>query len=220
MCNHYEMMKDLEAMRRLFRELRTHGTNLAPLPDVYPDAPAPVIRRGADGYELGTARWGLPTPPQYLVTKTGKPKRTDPGVTNVRTTTSPHWRRWLREENRCLVPFSRFAEPQRGADGKSRDVWFELVDQPENGFFAGIRVPDWTSVRKLAEGPVTTDLFGFLTADPNAEVRAVHPKAIPVILTTAEDWETWLAGPWAEAKKLQRALPDGSLRLVERTVAA
>lgn len=210
------MTKSLEAMRRLFAGLETHGTNLAPLRDVFPDYPAPIIRRRARAYELGTARWGLPTPPQYLVTKTGKPKRTDPGVTNVRSTTSPHWRRWLPAENRCLVPFSRFAEPQRGTDGKSRDCWFELIDGPENGFFAGLWVPEWSSVRKMAEGPVTTDLFAFLTTEPNAEVGAVHPKAMPVILSKPEEWETWLTAPWSEAKTLQRALPDGSLRIVER----
>lgn len=219
MCNHFEMMKSLEAMRRLFRDLRTQGTNLAPLPDVFPDYPAPIVRRGPDGYELGTARWGLPTPPQYLVTKTGKPKRTDAGVTNVRTTASPHWRRWLGPDNRCLVPFSRFSEPVRGPDLKSRDVWFELVDEPESGFFAGVWVPDWTSTRKLAEGPVTTNLFAFLTTEPNAEVRALHPKAMPAILTKPAEWETWLAAPWAEAKSLQRPLPDGSLQIVERAAS-
>lgn len=68
----------------------------------------------------------------------------------------------------------------------------------------------------MAEGPVTTDLFAFLTTEPNAEVGAVHPKAMPVILSKPEEWETWLTAPWSEAKTLQRALPDGSLRIVER----
>ena len=48
------------------------------------------------------------------------------------------------------------------------------------------------------------------------EVRAVHPKAMPVILSKPEEWETWLTAPWSEAKTLQRALLDGSLRIVER----
>ena len=60
------------------------------------------------------------------------------------------------------------------------------------------------------------DLFGFLTSAPNAEVGAVHPKAMPVILTEAPEWETWLTAPWAGAKALQRPLPDGSLRIVSR----
>jgi putative SOS response-associated peptidase YedK len=28
------------------------------------------------------------------------------------------------------------------------------------------------------------DLFGFLTTEPNAEAGSIHPKAMPVILTT------------------------------------
>jgi putative SOS response-associated peptidase YedK len=71
-------------------------------------------------------------------------------------------------------------------------------------------------VRKQAEGEVTTDLFGFLTKDANKEVGAVHPKAMPVILTREEGLEAWLAGPWTEAARLQRPLPDGSLRIVAR----
>ena len=60
------------------------------------------------------------------------------------------------------------------------------------------------------------DLFGFLTSAPNAEVAAIHPKAMPVILTEPAEWETWLAAPWSEAKALQRPLPNGSLRIVLR----
>ena len=43
------------------------------------------------------------------------------------------------------------------------------------------------AVRKVKEGPVRADLFG-LTAAPNAEVAAIHPKAMPVILTKPAEW--------------------------------
>ncbi len=35
----------------------------------------------------------------------------DRGVTLVRNTGSPHWRRWLGPEHRCLVPLTAFAGP-------------------------------------------------------------------------------------------------------------
>ncbi len=59
-------------------------------------------------------------------------------------------------------------------------------------------------------------LFAFLTTSANAEVGAVHPKAMPVILTREEELDAWLAAPWPEAARLQRPLPDGSLRIVAR----
>jgi hypothetical protein len=74
----------------------------------------------------------------------------------------------------------------------------------------------WTSVRKVREGEVTADLFGFLTTDPNAEIAIVHPQAMPVILTTEEEFDIWLRAPWSEASALQRPQPNGSLRIVLR----
>lgn len=35
-------------------------------------------------------------------------------------------------------------------------------------------------------------LYGFLTTEPNAVVGPIHPKAMPVILTTAEERDVWL----------------------------
>lgn len=64
----------------------------------------------------------------------------------------------------------------------------------------------------------TCDLFGFLTTDANAEVGAVHIKAMPVILTTQEEWDAWLGAPWSQARALQRPLADGALQVVQRGV--
>jgi putative SOS response-associated peptidase YedK len=69
-------------------------------------------------------------------------------------------------------------------------------------------------VRSKGQGETINDIFAFLTTEPNAEVGAVHPKAMPVILTTPDEVETWMMAPPDEALKLQRPLQDGALRIV------
>lgn len=48
----------------------------------------------------------------------------------------------------------------------------------------------------------------FLTTEANREVGQVHPKAMPLILRTKEQFEPWLSSPLDEALALQRPLPD------------
>ena len=71
-------------------------------------------------------------------------------------------------------------------------------------------------MRKVKEGETTNDLYAFLTTEPNQEVGAIHPKAMPVILTTAEEIELWMAAPAEEALRLQRPLANGALTIVAR----
>jgi putative SOS response-associated peptidase YedK len=77
------------------------------MPGVFPDYPAPVVRNVGADLEMTMMRWGMPPP-----LRTGGPP-----VTNIRNTSSPHWRGWLKPENRCLVPFntrrSRTPRPRR-----------------------------------------------------------------------------------------------------------
>ena len=95
-------------------------------------------------------------------------------------------------------------------------TWFALDESRPLFFFAGIWTPQWTSVRKVKDGETTDDLYAFLTTEANEEVKAIHPKAMPVFLRTAEEVETWLTAPTEEALKLQRPLPDGALKIVAR----
>jgi len=60
------------------------------------------------------------------------------------------------------------------------------------------------------------ELFGFLTTEASAIVAPVHPKAMPVILTTPNEIDLWLEGGTPEALALQRPLPDDALRIVAK----
>jgi putative SOS response-associated peptidase YedK len=89
MCNLYSITTNQDAIRRLFKALNSGVGNLPPIPGVFPDYPAPVVRTADGERELITMRWGMPPPP----------KLGGPPVTNIRNTTSPHWRGWLKPKN-------------------------------------------------------------------------------------------------------------------------
>jgi putative SOS response-associated peptidase YedK len=229
MCNLYSMTSSQRAILDATRAMRDLSGNLPMLPGIFPDYQAPVVRNGADGQrELIMARWGMPSSQKALFDAASKRAdklrakgkevdfntllrmEPDGGVTNIRNVRSKHWTRWLGTEHRCLAPFTSFSEFNKDFGG---NVWFAFDETRPLAFFAGIWTA-WTSVRKVKEGETTNDLFGFLTTEPNMEVGCVHPKAMPVILTKPDEIEQWMTAPAEDALKLQRSLPDGSLRTV------
>ena len=101
MCNLYSLTKGQAAIRDWFRATHDRTGNLPLFPGIFPDQMAPIVRNGADGErEVVMARWGMPGPPQFG----GAP------ITNIRNVGSPHWRGWLGNRNRCIVPATSFCE--------------------------------------------------------------------------------------------------------------
>jgi putative SOS response-associated peptidase YedK len=95
--------------------------NLPPMPGVFPDYPAPVIRNAGREREMALMRWGMPLPP-----RTGGPP-----VTNIRNTTSPHWRGWLKSKTAawCRSTALPNTRPEPNPETKKKDViWFALDD--------------------------------------------------------------------------------------------
>jgi putative SOS response-associated peptidase YedK len=100
MCNLYSMNRSQDEIRGTVGAMRDDTGNMPPLPGIFPDYVAPIVRTGADGVrELVMARWGMPGPPQFG----GAP------ITNIRNTKSAHWRGWLASK-RCVVPWTSFCE--------------------------------------------------------------------------------------------------------------
>lgn len=204
MCNLYSITKGQQAIREFAGATLDATGNLASMPGVFPDYAAPVVRNTPNGRELTMMRWGFPPPPNIGSAP----------ITNVRNVRSPYWRGWLKPEWRVVVPATSFSEYE---DTKPRKtpVWFALDESRPLFAFAGIWRP-WTGTRKKAEGDMEHRLFSFLTCEPNAVVGPIHPKAMPVILTTQDEIETWMTAPANVALQLQRPLPDDALRIIAR----
>nr|WP_246689439.1 SOS response-associated peptidase family protein [Methylobacterium sp. WL19] len=138
-------------------------------------------------------------------------------VTNVRNVKSPHWQPWLKPEYRCLVPVSSFSE-YANTKPKKTPTWFALGDDRHLFAFAGIWRPRMGVRGTKAENPDRVEaehwLFSFLTCDANGIVGPVHPKAMPVLLTTPEECSTWLNAPTEIALELQRPLPDDMMKII------
>lgn len=175
MCNHYRTNPEAIPTWREYIGAPPQREEWSEIKiDVWPKYQAIIARAESNQTMLDSMAWGVP------ITLPGKREGTTvtKRVTNVRNLNSPFWRSMLaKPAQRCLVPFSTFAEPKPNAGRE--EVWFKVTDAPIAAF-AGI----W---RPSTEGNV----FAFLTCEPNPLVAPIHPKAMPVILHP-HDYDRWL----------------------------
>jgi putative SOS response-associated peptidase YedK len=205
MCNLYSLTKGQDAIRQLAKAMRDTTGDLPPLPAIFPDQVAPVVRLAKDGErELTMMRWGFP-PPRYSRVRL---------VTNVRDVTSPYWRGWLRRF-RCLVPATSFCEYTDTTPKVPH--WFALDESRPIFFFAGIWRP-WTGSLRTRVHPALGKyrLYAFLTCEANEIVERIRAKDMPVLLTTEEEADQWLTAEVHEALELQRPLPSDQMKIVAK----
>lgn len=198
-CNLYSMTKTREALTAYTRAMRDRTGNQPPLPAIFPDQLAPIVRTAKDGVrEVLNMRWGFPP--------AGGGKRP---VTNVRNLSSGYWKSWLEDARfRCVVPATSFVEYSDTLPKIAH--WFALGAERPLFCFAGIWRP-WTGVRGKEDGEHR--LFSILTTDPNTLTKPIHAEAMPVMLT-GDDIDVWLGGEWSEASKLARSFPSERMRIV------
>ena len=229
MCNHYRNIPGAQQLLPTWREFISWSTQVTPAPDmavaddVWPRREAAVVRQctQAGGAIIDHMIWGVPL---SLPGKRAGSTVTK-HITNVRNLNSPFWRSMLaKPEQRCLVPFSSFAEPHIGV-GRA-EHWFHIKDRPVAAF-AGVwrwaaaagpaakqASPDdllnnledaGQSESAKPAGPIK--VFAFLTCAPNPLVAPLHPKAMPVILHEA-DYQAWLTADWKDAEALATPFPS------------
>ena len=196
MCNHYRTIPEKIADWAVWAGYKPDLAQSA----LWPKRDA-VVARIDDGAVLSDVMiWGVP-----LATTGASGKPVTKWITNVRNLASPFWKSMLSNpEQRCLVPFTSFAEPKPGRDaetGRPAEWWFRLADD-SLGAFAGI----W---RASDQGKV----FAFLTCEPNPLVAPLHPKAMPVILDPG-DYRVWLEGDYGAACALATPYPSQLMRVI------
>lgn len=205
MCNLYSQTLPREAVRELFKVSSNRAASINSRSAIFPGNDAPVVRLAEDGdRELVELSWGF-----ILLMKDRAPKR----VTNFRDDKidSRFWNASFRGR-RCLIPATSFAEPK----GKRPATWhwFALDKKRPLFAFAGIWRAYSGPLKKDCE-KVDIDTYSIMTTKPNKLVAQVHPQRMPVILTEADEYETWLNGTPVEARTLVRSYPADKMEIVQ-----
>ena len=194
MCNLYSVTTAPEAVRQWFHLDRPLGTNLQPMPEVWPTDLAPIVRLDPDGKrELITARW-------WLVPRWAKELKSKYPMFNARAETlaeKASFKVPFKEAQRCVVPADMFFEHPL-IDGKKRRHWINLKDGEPMGF-AGL----WEINDRVPEGPVTS--FTIVTTVANELIAPLYPKGRMPVILSPEDYGAWLS-PEASVEDAQALL--------------
>jgi len=196
---------NLYTIRKSAAEVAAHFGVAAPVApfnapeEVYPGYPGMVVLEDQGVRTLQSMVWGWP-----VRLKGMKPDSRPKPVNNIADLRKPFWLGAARKnEWRCLIPLTHFAEAEGPKGGKTR-TWFSLHDRP---IFA------WAGLwRDSAEwGPV----YSGVMTDCNDAIRPVHDR-MPVLLHE-DEYDRWLHGTFEDIVDFQdRCFPD-DLIAMERT---
>ena len=213
MCNLYRHAISTDELREIARELerpiekKSVQANYEP-DFVGADSDGPVIAVEDGELVVRMRRWGFPA-----IRDGAKP------ITNIRNLDSSWWQNVNREyvfeaAHRCIIPLASFAEWDRS---HKRNAWFEI--DAKFPCFAGIwrpwhgeRLVEVEGKKRRARRTQDFELYAFLTTEPNDTVAAIHPKAMPAILTEPAEMKQWLEGG-GDSLDLQRPLADAMVSL-------
>jgi putative SOS response-associated peptidase YedK len=209
MCNLYSLVKNRDAVARLFRVSHNRAAAFEPSSAIFPRHIAPVVRITADGErEIVVMSWG------FMLLQRGRAPRPVTNVRDDKILSSSFWKPSF-EERRCLVPASSFCEPN-GDVKPATWHWFSVNGAEARPLFA------FPGIWRKYKGPVKKDgpnvdieTYAFLTTTPNSLVSTINHERMPVLLTREEEFDTWLRGSPDEAFALARQYPSEQMRIVQ-----
>lgn len=73
----------------------------------------------------------------------------------------------------------------------------------------------WSGPLKKDGELVEVDIYSFLTTEANQLTRSINHERMPVLLSTEDQFETWLAGSPSEAYSLVKSFDPALMRIVQ-----
>jgi putative SOS response-associated peptidase YedK len=207
MCNWYEYDLAEWEVRELVKQYTLIGRNWRAPIEVFPNQHGEVVVHRGDECALEYMLWGF------------TPWIKGRWLTNFHDPELEPWKPLVEDKaQRCVVPATSFSLPCRNAIAAG-SRWFVRPNH-KPFMFAGVWTK-WYGERGTTEAPNVGEhrLYSIMTTEANALVQPID-KAMPVILTTADEVEQWLMGSLHEALALQKPAANDVLKLLPEEMKA
>ncbi|SDP39993.1 Putative SOS response-associated peptidase YedK [Filomicrobium insigne] len=208
MCNCFSQSRSRDEVARWFRVSHNRAPDFDPQSSFWPKSKIPVVRHADDGArEIAIMMWG------FVFPQKDKAPRFVTNVRDDKIRTSPFWRASF-ESRRCLVPATSYADPN--GEKPAKWVWFALKGDEQRPLFAFPGIwRRWNGPIKKDGEPVEIETVSFMTTDPNALTREINHDRMPVLLTSEDEFATWLTGSVDDAFGLVHSHDPAHMRIVQ-----